>query len=522
MSLIPYGLFSRCMLVAVAFSAVLAVSLPSSTGVRQRQPAIQTPSAKDDGWKVGNPSDAGMDSVRLSNFLRRINEGEYDGIDGILIVKDGRIVFENYFRGNDFDYTAKDFKGRMVDYDANTIHNLASVTKSITAILFGIAVDKGYVKSVDDKLFAYFPEDSALFVGSKRNIALWHLLTMSSGLKWNEQDVSYGNLSNDVVQLFIVPDPLKYILSKPMANEPGTAWYYNGGGTNLIGQVVQRKSGMRLDRFAQENLFDPLGVAASKWVYINDNFVYASGDLRLSLRDMAKIGMLVLDHGEWNGKRVVSSKWIDEMTTKRVWLPKGDGYGYQWWLQTYGLGKDSINSFHAGGWGGQWIIVLPGLNAVVVFTGRNYAAPDVTNDMMFNYVLPSMDRDFIYDFDAISREAPLPDSITTILPDTVGSLFPGLSGRWYGQWDAHFLSCQLLVREVSGDSATVFYSYADHPDGYFKKGWVKRCVKIDPSGRIRVQTSDSLDFRYDKSENVVVANLKNAYVTSKAILRRAH
>lgn len=504
---------------ALAILLILAGDGCAQRSTPPSKASISVPCPLNDGWVPGNLSGADIDSTRLVNLLRRVDEKEYSGIDGILIVRNNRLVFEEYFPGNDFEYTAKDFKGRLIDYDCTTIHNLASVTKSITALLFGIAIDKGFVRGVDEKLYSFFPADSSLFDGDKKKITLAHLLTMSSGLKWNEQDISYGNMSNDIVQLFIVPDPVRYILSKPLANRPGTTWYYNGGGTNLIGQILQRTSGVRLDTFAQKYLFDPLGIKNLKWVYINDRFVDASGDLRLSPRSMAKLGSLVLNKGEWNGTKVISPQWIEEMTRKRVWLPKDDGYGYQWWLQTYKLGSRAVDSYHAGGWGGQWIIVLPELNAVVVLTGNNYVRPDVTNDIMCNYVLPSMVKDFSYDFNKIQTEAPLPDNISFVASGG-NSPFDCLSGRWCGQWDAHFLSCQLVVERISAREATVVYSWADHPAGYFKKGWVRKSAGVDSTGTIRFETSDSLSFRYDPKEDVLIGNLKNQYVTSKAILRR--
>jgi CubicO group peptidase (beta-lactamase class C family) len=501
------------------FSILCSMGCAQEINPLKRKLSTAPPQQLNDGLSTGSLKETEIDTLKLMHLLDRITGKEYPGIDGLLIIKNGKLVLEEYFQGNDFEYMAKNFKGKLTDYNSNTIHNLASVTKSVTALLCGIAIDKGFIHSGDDKIYSFFPSDSSLFSAEKKEIALWHLLTMTSGLKWNEQDIGYGEEKNDIIQLFIVPDPLRFILSKPLANKPGTNWYYNGGGTNLIGQIVQRTSSLRLDEFAQKYLFDPLEIKELKWVFINKDFVYASGDLRLRPRDMAKLGSLVLNKGMWKGMRIISSEWIEKMIKKQVSFPNRDGYGYQWWLQTYKLGNSAVNSYHASGWGGQKIIILPELDAVIVITGNNYVVTDPANDMMYNYLLPALKKDFNYDFSLIEKEAPLPDSIKIIPPANDINL-AALSGHWYGMWDSHFLSCQLVIESIDSNEAVVVYSWADHPSGYFKKGWVRKTAKVEPNGIIKFETTDTLDFRLDTNENVLLANLKNKFVTSKTVMRR--
>jgi len=511
----------KIVLLAALLLLMTAPGCSRNEGPSNTEALITPPVRMEDGWTTGSLRKAGIDSLRLLNLLRRISENEYPGMDGVLIVKDGRLVFEQYFAGHDFEYAARNFRGKRIRYGPHAVHNLASVTKSVTGLLAGIALDRGCIRSVDQRVADFFPGDSVAFSGDKGKITLFHLLTMSSGLQWNEQDVSYGDRTNDIVRLFIVEDPLRYILSKPLAAGPGTKWYYNGGGTNLIGQIVQRTSGMRLDAFARKHLFGPLGIERAEWVSINQDFVYASGDLRLTPRDMAKLGLLVLDRGVWNGRPVVSSGWIGQMTKKQVSFPNGDGYGFQWWIRPYRQGSRVIDSIHASGWGGQAIIVLPSLKSIVVVTGSNYASKDPTGDMMFNYLLPSLDGEFKVEDAAIAKEAPIPGGIRIVEPvKREGPAIAGLSGHWLGRWDGNFLSCQLAVERIEGHAADIVYSWAAHPSGYFRSGWVRKKVPVDSTGALRFVTSDSLDFRLDPGEDVLVGNLKNAYVTSKAILRR--
>lgn len=497
-------------------SALTALWCVRDTGPVKELTVVSTPLQTGDGWVTRNAAVAGLDTVRLRNLLRRLAEGEYRGIDAVLIVKDGRLVFEKYFPGYDFEYTAKDFKGKFIRYDRNTIHNLASVTKSVTGILCGIAVDKKMIHGVDDRVSGSFPELAAMFTGGKEKITVENLLTMSSGLEWNEQEIPYSNRSNDIIQLFLVPHPLNYIFSKPMASEPGTKWYYNGGGTNVVGQIIQRNAGTRLDYFADRYLFEPLGIENSKWVYINRDFVYCSGDLRLRPRDMAKLGELVLDKGVWQGKRIVSAEWIDRMTSRLVSMPHGEGYGYQWWLATYKLGPESVDTYQASGWGGQRIIVIPALRSVVVITGSNYIRRDPGNDMMYNYILPAIDRDFRYDFTEIRNAAPLTDTVIT----AATSALKGASGHWYGEWEGNVQPLQLLVGENDSGRIPVSYSWAALPEFHIDGGSLRAEATGDSSNVFSLVLRDTFRFRYDPVEDVILANMKNEHVFIKAVLRR--
>lgn len=497
---------------------LLVASVSCAQETNQQKRSITTPKQMDDGWQTGSLVNASIDSSKLLKLLDKISIGEYKEIHSILIIKDDKLVFEEYFPGHDFEYSAEEHKGKLIEYDLNTIHNLASVTKSVTSLLFGIAVDKGFIKYEHEKLYKFFPRDSILFEGSKKNITLQNLLTMSSGLKWNENDMPYGNIENDIVQLFMVVDPVKYILSKPLANEPGTNFYYNGGGTNLIGKIVQETSKLRLDLFAQKYLFDPMGITQNKWVYINPGFVYASGDLRLRPRDMAKLGSLVLNKGIWNGNQIISSEWIDKMTTKHVWMNDIDGYGYQWWLKKYKFGSSEINTYFASGWGGQLIIVVPEINSVIVLTAGNYIEKSPHNEILNRYIFPSIVKDFTYDFDAIENATPLPDSLKIIDPDSgVKKEIAEMSGYWYGSW-GYYLPSRFIVEKINDTEAEVIYSWADIP-GALKKGWIRKAATVDTKGNIRFTNGDvSWKYYYDKEDNSLIGFYDTPSIHEKIIM----
>jgi CubicO group peptidase (beta-lactamase class C family) len=371
-------------LVLVLFCAVWLVACDGTTDT------YRVPKQMGDGWQTSSPDQVGLDGEKLDQAVARIDDGTYENVHAVLIVKDGKLVFEAYFAGYAWDYDGDQFRGDRIAFDADTTHNLASVTKSFTSALIGIAVDQGLIPSVDEKMFAFLPAYAHLNDERKDEITLKDLLTMSSGLDWNEGEYPYSDTRNDLIQLFLVTDPVEYVLAKPVVNAPGTHWYYNGGGTNVLGEVIRQATGLRMDDFAEEHLFAPLGIANYEWDHINPDVIHASGNLRLRPRDMAKFGYLFLNEGVWDGKRIISEAWIRESTQEHVSLSRGEGYGYQWWLRTYDSVSGSVDAFCALGWGGQKIIVFPSLDMVVVTTGGNYASPDPADEIVERFILPAV------------------------------------------------------------------------------------------------------------------------------------
>jgi CubicO group peptidase (beta-lactamase class C family) len=352
-------------------------------------PASARPAQTGDGWQTASPASVGLDAGVLNQAVALIRDGTYQNVHSLLIVKDGQLVFERYFRGYSWNYAGDQFRGDLVDFDRDTRHNLASVTKSFTSALVGIAIDRGLIGGVEDRVFAFFPDFVHLRDSKKDRITLEHLLTMRSGLEWNEMEVFYDSPRNDLIQLFRVPDPVEYILAKPLVSEPGTNWYYSGGNTNLLGEVIRQATGQRMDAFAAQTLFAPLGITDYEWDHINPDMIHASGNLQLRPRDMAKFGLLYLNGGLWNGQRIVSQAWV-EASTRAHATPRGGGsYGYQWWLRTYAAGSEAVDAFYAAGWGGQRISVFPALDMVIVLTGGNYVQEDPVDEIIARFILPA-------------------------------------------------------------------------------------------------------------------------------------
>ena len=216
---------------------------------------------------------------------------------------------------------------------------------------------------------------------------------MSSGIQWDDETYPYTDPRNDLHQLFNVSDPIRYILSKDIIETPGTIFAYRNCNTNLLGEIIRKAAGQRLDTFSENYLFTELGISDFEWQMLPNNVVFASGDLRLRPRDMAKFGQLFYNGGVWNQEQLISESWINESVLTRFYMSSDfweDGYGYQWWTKTFHSGSNSYHTYFAQGWGGQCIFVFPENNMIVVFTGGNYYTSSPMLTLINNYILPAL------------------------------------------------------------------------------------------------------------------------------------
>jgi CubicO group peptidase (beta-lactamase class C family) len=259
----------------------------------------------DDGWETASLSLVGLNPEPIRHMMDYLNRENEHKIHSILIVKDNKLVLEEYLKGYLYNDNPPGSNGAYIQYDRDVLHFLASVTKSITSVLFGIALSRNYIHSIDDKLSDYFPEYSDIFQGEKANITLRHLLTMTSGLDWDESTYPYGDRRNDVTRLFYSPDPMRFILEKPLVSPPGSAFVYKGGDTNLLGGIIRRASEYSLANFAERYLFGPLDIEEYSWDLLAMGELFASGGLYMRPRDLVKIGYLFLNEGFWQGQHMV-------------------------------------------------------------------------------------------------------------------------------------------------------------------------------------------------------------------------
>jgi CubicO group peptidase (beta-lactamase class C family) len=307
-------------------------------------------------WPTSTPEEQGLDGSVLAGYVARIESGTYGDVHSLLVVRHGRLVSESYFRG----------------WNAEALHEMYSVTKSVTSLLVGIARDDGWVPPLDTLLLSIFPEYPTIanMGPDKAAITLEDVLTMRAGFQWDEGSTNYGDSANPVVALVKSPDWVKHVLDLPMFHPPGTVFRYNSGCTMLLGGLLRNTMGQEAHDFADDRLFGPLGIASLRWETGAQGLTNTGWGLHLRPRDMARIGELLLRRGAWGNQRVVSEEWLALSTARHVTRPSGSGYGYQWWHLPAEAGAPDV--VYASGWGGQLVFVVPGLDLIVVSTAGEY------------------------------------------------------------------------------------------------------------------------------------------------------
>jgi CubicO group peptidase (beta-lactamase class C family) len=315
-------------------------------------------------WRTSTPEEQGIDSTKLLKMVNDIKNNDID-IRSLLIIRHGYLVAECY----------------RDPYNKDTAHDLKSVNKSFISALTGIALREKYLKSLDQKVSDFFPEYfNDKMDPRKKTITLRHLLTMTAGLATTDNDTSRWSHSQDWVQ---------YVMDQPMVHDPGTTFDYSTGLPHTMCAIITKTSGMSTLEFGRKYLFDPLGIAVTKWTRDPQGIV--GPELYLTPRDMAKFGYLYLHNGNWNGRQIIPEQWVQESTKNQV--PSGTKYGYWWW--------PDADDYQARGWGGQYIIVNPKLDMVVVFTAADFFKP---LQYLQTYIYPAVNGETLKPNPAACRE----------------------------------------------------------------------------------------------------------------------
>jgi CubicO group peptidase (beta-lactamase class C family) len=327
-------------------------------------------------WPQAQPEERGFARDLADRLDYGIRSGLLRGLHAVLVARAGRLVLERYDAGVDYAWARSLGEVR---FGPETLHDLRSVTKSIVALLYGIALERGLVAAPEAPLLAQFPEYDDLAADPQRaRLTIDHALTMTLGIEWNEQ-VPYTDPANSEIAMERAPDRIRFILERPVVEAPGARWNYCGGATALIGALIAKGAGMPLEDFARENLFAPLGITAFEWMSGRDGVASAASGLRLRPRDLLRIGELMLAQGWWGDRQVIPRQWI-ERVVKPV-IPTGDGlqYGRHWFL-----GEATVPAaperpqpwIGAFGNGGQRLWIMPGMHLCAVILAGNYDTPD--------------------------------------------------------------------------------------------------------------------------------------------------
>ena len=260
------------------FAASAAAAQTQELAIGQRNLACGSPASVGDGWPTATPESVGLDGERLCGIAARLAATNAN-IHAVIVARRGTLVFEQYFPGYDEPWG---MGGGQHDFDATTKHDMRSVSKSVISLLIGSAIDRELISNIDEPVVKFFPDYSALKSPGWDNVTLRHLLTMSSGMRWDENR-TWKDPENDEPHLGNEADPFRYVLSKPIAAPPDTVWNYNGGGTDLLGDVIERVSGKSLEAFAREALFAPLGISDWEWMKYRNEHI-ASAEVFVSAR----------------------------------------------------------------------------------------------------------------------------------------------------------------------------------------------------------------------------------------------
>lgn len=320
------------------------------------------------------------DTSSGDRFLPAVDAaGRLSRTTSVVIAGDSSILAERYFHGA----------------DAESPQDAKSVTKTVMALVVGIALDRGVIGGIDDTIAEYLLPITDSIPPDKASITVRHLLTMTGGFAWEEL-VDVGGYT----RWWEAPDQVAYLLATPLVHTPGSTFTYNSAGLHLLSVIIAEASGMSTASFASTHLFAPLGITTFSWPVDHQGYTNGGSGLRLLPRDMAKVGQLVLGGGMYQGRRVVSAEWVAESVVQHIaatqGVPHGSGYGYGWWI---GDGALRTSPF-AMGWGGQFVVVFPVERTVAVITSTTAGATIMeadaqwtgVMDLLVTHLVPALSR----------------------------------------------------------------------------------------------------------------------------------
>jgi CubicO group peptidase (beta-lactamase class C family) len=319
----------------------------------------------------------GLNGKALEWLVKDIQDGNYGEVRSLVIMRNGRVVLEEYFENNKRD----------------SLLSLFSITKSVLSALYGIAMEQGYIQSLDETIWSYFESYGPVqnMDGVKAGITIGHLLSMSAGLDWNELGVPFSDPSNTFVEWEQADDEIQFVLDRPLVTYPGTVVNYNSGLSQLLSVIFTESTGQAASEFAAENLFNHLGIEDWSWSALNDSVSNGGWGLRLRPLDLAKFGQLYLQQGRWGDTQVVPEDWVaastDSLGVMNIWV----NYGYQWWrygnrMVAAGM-LDSTGIYMGTGWGGQYLWIIPYYNMVVAVLAANSDDSLLDEPMLWDYLL---------------------------------------------------------------------------------------------------------------------------------------
>lgn len=317
---------------------------------------------------------------KIKALNRKIAEGRFKNINGIVVIKDGKLLLEEYFNG-----TTRD-----------SLHNTMSVGKSFASTMIGIAIKEKFIKNEDALLKDFYDLKSYKNYSAKKDsVTLKSLLTMSSGFLGDENDDESPGTED---KMHASDNYVRFTLDLPMHKTKviGRDFSYFTAGTNLLGDIVNKSVPKGLDSYTDKKLLTPLGITKYRWFYTPQKIPYTGGGIRMRAIDFAKYGQLYKNKGQWNGKQILTEDWVEKSLAKQVsahQILENEYYGYVFWNKTYTVNDKEYEVSYCYGNGGNKILIFKDIPLVVVTTASAYNIPGAKADvdkMIVDYILPAV------------------------------------------------------------------------------------------------------------------------------------
>ncbi len=324
-------------------------------------------------------SSESFDTNRIKQLKGAIEEGVFKKINSIIVLKEGKILIEEYFNGE----------------NRNSLHDPRSVGKSFSSTLTGIEISDGFIKSETQTISDFYKLNQfENFSHSKGNATIKDLLTMSSGFDGNDEVInSIGNEEN----MYPTKDWVKFTLDLPYQDSLKEKWHYFTAGVILLGDILNKSAPNGLEKYADDKLFKPLGITNYKWQYTPQNVPNTAGGIEMNALDFAKYGQLYKNGGTWNGQQILNKAWVEKTFTKQKQITgrNSEYYGYLFWNKTFKANNKDYEAFYCAGNGGNYILIFKNEPLVIVITasayGQYYAHSQVT-EMLSKYILPAITK----------------------------------------------------------------------------------------------------------------------------------
>lgn len=319
-----------------------------------------------------------VDTQKIEALNRKIAEDRFENINGLVVIKDGKLLLEEYFNGESRD----------------SLHDPRSVGKSIASTMLGIAIEEEFIKNENKALKSFYNLNSYNNHSNKKeSVTLKSLLTMSSGFDGDDSD--YRSLGNEE-NMYPTNDWVKFTLNLPMKKETniGEEFAYFTSGVVVLGDIIHKSVPNGLVSYADKKLFKPLGITNYQWEYTPQNVGNTAGGIRLRALDFAKYGQLYKNKGLWNGKQILNEKWVEKSLGKQIKQSLDEGYyGYLFWNKTYKVNNKEYEVSYCSGNGGNKVFIFKDIPFVIVITASAYNNPNAHSNvdkMMMEYILPAI------------------------------------------------------------------------------------------------------------------------------------